>query len=102
MQTAFSMHKKSQRENTLSIFYFLHQVVVEDAAPLFHTSTLAPLLETSASMVEAHANKKGLTIVGYYQVMKARISTRKFPMLTDTSREPFSRYATAVMTVLLL
>lgn len=44
------------------------QICVKDAVPLFHTSTLAPLLETSASMVDAHATSNGLSIVGFYQV----------------------------------
>eukprot|EP00904_Undaria_pinnatifida_P008106 jgi/Undpi1/4425/HiC_scaffold_17.g07780.m1 len=43
------------------------QVTVKDAVPLFHTATLAPLLETSAAMVDAHAAKIGLSIVGFYQ-----------------------------------
>ncbi|CAN0036306.1 unnamed protein product [Pylaiella littoralis] len=43
------------------------QVSVRDAVPLFHTSTLAPLLETSAAMVDAHAASNGLSIVGFYQ-----------------------------------
>ncbi|CAM9390340.1 unnamed protein product [Hapterophycus canaliculatus] len=43
------------------------QVSVKDAVPLFHTSTLAPLLETSAAMVDAHASSNGLSIVGFYQ-----------------------------------
>lgn len=43
------------------------QVSVKDAVPLFHTSTLAPLLEMSATMVDAHAAKIGLSIVGFYQ-----------------------------------
>eukprot|EP00903_Cladosiphon_okamuranus_P009872 g9378.t1 len=43
------------------------QICVKDAVPLFHTSTLAPLLETSASMVDAHAAGRGLSIVGFYQ-----------------------------------
>ncbi|CAN0449082.1 unnamed protein product, partial [Ectocarpus sp. 8 AP-2014] len=42
-------------------------VCVKDAVPLFHTSTLAPLLETSAVMVDAHAARSGLCIVGFYQ-----------------------------------
>jgi len=33
-----------------------------------HTSTLTPLLETSATMVDAHASSNGLSIVGFYQV----------------------------------
>lgn len=44
------------------------QVSVKDAVPLFHTSTLAPLLETSAAMVDAYASSNGLSIVGLYQV----------------------------------
>lgn len=44
------------------------EVVVKDAVPLFHSSTLSPLLETSATMVDAYATKKGLAIIGYYQV----------------------------------
>ncbi|CAN0375415.1 unnamed protein product [Ascophyllum nodosum] len=43
------------------------QVVVKDAVPLFHTSTLSPLLETSAVMVEAYASGKGMSIIGFYQ-----------------------------------
>eukprot|EP00752_Nemacystus_decipiens_P014969 g13328.t1 len=43
------------------------QICVKDAVPLFHTSTLTPLLETSASMVDAHAASCGLSIVGFYQ-----------------------------------
>ncbi|CAN0325049.1 unnamed protein product, partial [Ectocarpus fasciculatus] len=42
-------------------------VYLLDAVPLFHTSTLAPLLETSAVMVDAHAARSGLCIVGFYQ-----------------------------------
>ncbi|CAM9301853.1 unnamed protein product [Ectocarpus sp. 13 AM-2016] len=42
-------------------------VAVKDAVPLFHTSTLAPLLETSAVMVDDHAARSGLCIVGFYQ-----------------------------------
>lgn len=44
------------------------QVSVEDAVPLFHTATLAPLLDTSAAMVDAHATSNGFSIVGFYQV----------------------------------
>lgn len=44
------------------------QVTVKDAVPLFHTSTLTPLLETSATMVDAYAATAGLSIVGFYQV----------------------------------
>lgn len=53
-----------------------HQVVVKDAVPLFHTSTLAPLLETAATMVDAYASKKGLAIVGFYQVGESGIFGR--------------------------
>ncbi|CAM9783870.1 unnamed protein product [Scytosiphon promiscuus] len=45
----------------------LPQISVKDAVPLFHTSTLTPLLETSAAMVDAHASSNGLSIVGFYQ-----------------------------------
>ena len=51
------------------------QVAVKDAVPLFHTSTLAPLLEMSAAMVDAHAAKVGLSIVGFYQVRSSYLET---------------------------
>lgn len=43
---------------------------MKDAVPLFHTSTLTPLLETSATMVDAYAATAGLSIVGFYQVRR--------------------------------
>lgn len=52
------------------------QISVKDAVPLFHTSTLAPLLETSASMVDAHAASTGLSIVGFYQVRSGIVYIR--------------------------
>lgn len=58
------------------------QVVVKDAVPLFHTCTLAPLLETSATMVDAHATSNGLSIVGFYQVLM--IGRRFMPSINSS------------------
>lgn len=73
-----SHHRRTPRST-----HDLRQVSVKDAVPLFHTSTLAPLLETSATMVDAHASNNGLSIVGLYQV---RHVTNTSKARTDPAR----------------
>lgn len=53
-----------------------HAVLIQDAIPLFHLSLgLAPMLEVALSQVETYVNKKGLSLVGYYQAGDTVLST---------------------------
>ena len=55
-------------------------VAVEDAVPLFHTQTLAPMLEVATHMVADRS--EGRAIVGYY-FANERLNDRDVPILAE-------------------
>ena len=78
------LHLTKHAESSVNGFLLGHTkdgaVEVEDAVPLFHTQTLAPMLEVATHLVSEASD--GLSIVGYY-FANERFDDRDVPILAE-------------------